>query len=417
MQSRPGILMPQPDAPARHDSLRRHNVGLVLRAVAQRGPLSRAQLAVETGLTKATVSQVADALLAVGLVTELAPERGGLGRPGSPLVVNAGGAFGVGVEIAVDYVSVCAVDLGGGVVGQVVQGDDNRGLAPLAVVERAAALTRALCHELGTEGRSPIGVVVAVPGLVQLGTTVRLAPNLPGWQDLPLAAELTLALALEMPVPVEAANEANLAAMAEFWYGGRSTRDFVHVSGEIGVGGGVVVDGALFGGVRGFAGELGHISVDPKGPLCGCGSRGCLEQYAGQEALLRAAGVLGGVATRVGDPDGPVHELVRRAQTADMRTLAALRFAGESLGVALSALVNVLDVPTIVLGGIYAQLAPWLEEPLARELRVRAVASRWDPVEVVVSTLAGQAAVRGAAGVSVDRVLSDPVAYFPALQG
>jgi predicted NBD/HSP70 family sugar kinase len=221
---------------------------------------------------------------------------------------------------------------------------------------------------------------------------------------------------LESAVRVEAANEANLAAMAEFWYGGRTARDFVHVSGEIGVGGGVVVDGALFRGVRGFAGELGHVPVDPDGPLCGCGARGCLEQFAGQEALLRAAGVNGGVTTRVGDPDGPVHELVRRAQTADMRTLATLKQAGESLGVALSAFVNVLDVPTIVLGGIYAQLAPWLEEPLSRQLRQRAVASRWDPVELVVSTLAGQAAVRGAAGVSVDRVLGDPVAYFPALQ-
>jgi predicted NBD/HSP70 family sugar kinase len=408
--------MPPPDEPARHDSLRRHNVGLVLRTVAQRGPQSRAQLALETGLTKATVSQVADALLAVGLVTELEPERGGLGRPGSPLAVNTRGAVGVGLEIAVDYVSVCAVDLGGGVVRHVVQGGDNRGVAAGVVIERAAALARTLCHDLAEEDRATLGVVVAVPGLVEHGEIVRLAPNLPGWRDLPLAAELTLALALESAVRVEAANEANLAAMAEFWYGGRTARDFVHVSGEIGVGGGVVVDGALFRGVRGFAGELGHVSVDPDGPLCGCGARGCLEQFAGQEALLRAAGVNGGVTTRVGDPDGPVHELVRRAQTADMRTLATLKQAGESLGVALSAFVNVLDVPTIVLGGIYAQLAPWLEEPLSRQLRQRAVASRWDPVELVVSTLAGQAAVRGAAGVSVDRVLGDPVAYFPALQ-
>jgi len=122
------------------------------------------------------------------------------------------------------------------------------------------------------------------------------------------------------------------------------------------------------------------------------------------------------VGTRHGDADGPVHELVRRAAAGDVRTLAALRSAGSALGVALAALVNVLDVPTVVLGGIYAALAPWLEQPVTDELRRRVVANRWQPVTVVVSTLGTQAAVRGAAGVCVERVLRDPVAYFPALQ-
>lgn len=406
--------MTDPALPARHDFLRRHNFGLVLTTIAARGPLSRAQLAVDTGLTKATVSQLAERLVSCGLVRELEPARGAVGRPGSPLELDRKGIVGLGVEIAADYLAVCAADLSGAVVIHRVEGRDNRGAAPSAVIDRVAALVHAVREDLQATGRSALGVSVAVPGLVEGGHTVRLAPNLPGWTDLPLAAHLSVALATQLPI--EAENEANLAALAELWYGIATDLDFIHVSGEIGVGGGVVVDGAVFRGVRGFAGELGHVTVDPAGPLCGCGSTGCLEQYAGQDALLRAAGVTGDSSTRDGDPNGPLRELVSRAEAGDGRTTAALDAAGRAIGLAVAAVVNILDVPTVVLGGIYAPLAQWLVEPVETELRLRALANRWDPVTVLVSTLGTQAAVRGAAGVCVDRVLRDPVSYFPVLQ-
>ena len=407
--------MTDPGLPARHDYLRRHNFGVVLQTIAARGPLSRAQLAADTGLTKATVSQLAERLVACGLIRELEPPRGAVGRPGSPLEVNRGGIVGLGVEIAADYLAVCAIDLAGEVVTQVVTGEDNRGVPPAVVIDRAAIIVRAVQKELEAAGRAVLGIGVAVPGLVQGGHTVRMAPNLRGWDDLDVTSHLSTALGTQLSV--EAENEANLAALAELWYGIGSGHNFVHVSGEIGVGGGVVVDNALFRGVRGFAGELGHVTVDPYGPGCGCGSFGCLEQYAGQEALLRSAGVTGGSSTRDGDPNGPVHELVRRAEAGDARTTAALDAAGRSLGLALAAVVNILDVPTVVLGGIYALLAPWLVTPVEMELQARALANRWDPVTVLVSTLGTQAAVRGAAGVCVNRALQDPVSWFPALQG
>ncbi|MCU1678109.1 MAG: transcriptional regulator [Frankiales bacterium] len=407
--------MTVPVAPARHDFLRRHNFGVVLQAIAANGTLSRAQVAAETGLTKATVSQLAERLVSCGLVTELEPVRGSVGRPGSPLRVNRDdGRVGLGLEIAADYIAVCAVDLAGEMVRHMIEGRENRGVPASVVVDRAATLVHTLREGLETDGRALLGIGIALPGLVEGGQVVRLAPNLPGWNDLPISAHMSVALATLLPI--EAENEANLAAMAEFWYGGAQGRTFVHVSGEIGVGGGVVVDGELFRGVRGFAGELGHVTVNPEGPACGCGSRGCLEQYAGQEALLQGAGVTAMSGTRDGDPGGAVHELVSRAEAGHGPTLDVLASAGTALGVALGALVNVLDVPTVVLGGIYAPLARWLVEPVSLELRRRALADRWDPVKVIVSTLGTQAAVRGAAGVSVDRVIRDPVAYFPSLQ-
>src|SRR5208283_428199 len=185
------------------------------------------------------------------------------------------------------------------------------------------------------------------------------APNLRGWQGIPVG-EL-LADMLGRPLQsVHCDNEANLAALAERWYGSwEDLRDFVLVSGEIGVGAGIVIGGELFRGVKGLGGELGHVTVDPNGLACSCGGRGCLERVAGQEALLEATGLPAKARTGRASPSGSVVEIVQQAITGEPRTLLALAQAGTALGIALSAFLNVLDLPTVVLGGFYAELAPW----------------------------------------------------------
>ena len=239
-----------------------------------------------------------------------------------------------------------------------------------------------------------------------------MAPNLPGWRDFPVVECLGGLLGRELP-PTAAGNEANLAAMAELWYGGRpELRDFVYVSGEIGIGAGIVVDGRLFRGVRRSAGELGHVMVDSSGPLCGCGAYGCVEQFAGQEALLRSAGVPAEAGSALANPTGAVAELLGRARGGDPRTLEALRRAGTALGIAVSALVNLVDVPTVVLGGLHAQLAPYVASAVARELTDRVVGAESWPVRLEVSSLGPGAAVRGAAGSVVRDILDDPGAWL-----
>jgi predicted NBD/HSP70 family sugar kinase len=252
------------------------------------------------------------------------------------------------------------------------------------------------------------GLAVAVPGPVETDRgLLRLAPNL-GWTEVPVTEILADRLATH-ELPVVADNEANLAALGELWFGGHADLgDFVHVSGEIGVGGGIVVGGELFRGARGFAGEIGHVVVQPDGPTCRCGARGCLEQVAGQEALLRAAGLTGAVGTSIGQPGGSVAELLARAHAGDPDTLRAVESAGRALGMGLSATVNIVDPGTVVLGGLYAALEPWLSKPLLEELRERVITHRWSPVQVLASRLGPDAAVRGAAGAVVRRVLSEP---------
>lgn len=390
--------LPARRPPARQRSLRRHNLSLVLGELASAGRLSRAELARRVGLTKATVSSIAEALRSAGVIEELAAERTvaeGRGRPGNPLALSASGPVAVGVEIGVDFLSACVMDLAGETRAERSLASDNRRGTPEEHLDRVAALIAGLEQLARSQGCRPIGVGIAVPGVVAPDGVLRSAPNLPRWARRDLRAELGAK---------EVGNEANLAALGELWYGGRPhRRDFVLVSGEVGVGAGVVVDGRLYLGSGGAAGELGHVTVDASGPPCGCGSSGCLEQYVGQDALLRAAGVR---STR---------RLLEAARRGEGRVPAALEAAGEALGIACSALLNVVDVPAVVLGGRYAELAPYLRPRLEKELATRVVSHAWAPVELEVASLGAEAARCGAAGAVLHQLLADPAAYLPEL--
>jgi predicted NBD/HSP70 family sugar kinase len=400
-------------SPARQDSLRAHNLALVLQQIATSEALSRARIASLTGLTKATVSSLVDDLVQAGLVTELGPEaRGAIGRPASALTLNRVGLVGLGIEVNVDYLAVCVTDLAGTARYLRTRIGDNRRQSPGQVLGRAVRMARSAMDAAAAEGLTVAGLAIAVPGLVEAEQgLLRLAPNL-GWTDV-LVGDF-LADRLTPPgLPVLVDNEANLAALGELWFGGHEDlAGFVHVSGEVGVGAGIVVGRELFRGVRGFAGEVGHVSVQSDGPRCRCGARGCLEQVAGQEAILRAAGLAGEAGTSMGQPGGSVAELLARARAGEPRTLRAIHSAGHALGIAVAALVNVVDLDTVVLGGLYTVLEPWLREPLARELSERVLAQPWSPVRVLASRLGPDAAVRGAAGAVVKRVLSDPAAVL-----
>jgi predicted NBD/HSP70 family sugar kinase len=405
--------------PADQQSIRRHNLGLIARAVSAE-PGSRAELAQRTGLTKATVSSLVDSLLAQGILTEGEPAAARVGRPARPVSLNPAGPVAVGLEINVDYLAGCRMDLTGAVQDRRLLAVDNR-------PRPAAEILRQLCElagELWPPGRPLLGVGLAVPGVVGTSRQLLRAPNLPKLTGQPLAEqlgrllagrsmvsnqsaepvspaavpEMAAAASVEMSAaapeyPVLMDNEANLGALG--WLRGTTgKRDFVYVSGEIGIGAGLVVDGALFRGTSGFAGELGHVVVDRDGPPCGCGGRGCVEAYAGLQVLLGASG----------KPD--LASLSAAAASGDERAMAALTAAGSALGVGLASLLNVVDLPAVVLGGSFASLFELISPALRVELGRRVLSGA--PVELARSSLGIEAAVRGAAGAVLDRALADP---------
>jgi predicted NBD/HSP70 family sugar kinase len=390
--------------PVRQGSLREHNLALVLRhVVASRRTISRADIAATTGLTRATVSALVDELVAGRLLTEVAPTpRAGAGRPATGLALSTEGPAGLGLEVNVDYLAACVVDLTGAVRHRTVHRADQRPRRPARVLTDLARLADAATADADRQGLTVAGGTLAVPGLVGDGGVVLFAPNL-GWRGVPAGESLAASRGLAVGVD----NEANLAALGELHTG--SERSFIYVSGEIGIGAGVVLDGALLRGARGWSGEIGHVAVRPDGPECRCGARGCLEQYAGEEAILAAARLPGG-------PSGQraIVELAGAAGAGRPSALTALDDAATALGVVLAGMVNLLDVDTVVLGGVYAPLAPWLLPGVEREIAGRVLTSRWSPVRVRASALGGDAAVVGAAGSVVRAILDRPARWLAA---
>lgn len=399
--------MNQPTEPkADKSGVRRHNLSLVLRTVHDAGETTRAAVAARVGLTRPAVSSLVEQLLELGFLVESGKTFSGqAGRPGTVLKPADTGPAGLGVEINVDYVTACVVDLTGTDRVRRTERLDNRADAP-DVLARAARVAADVLDTAAGRGLAPAGAGLALPGLVS-GGVVRQAPNL-GWYEADAERLFGEALTALRPrtagLPLTSDNEANMAALAELWFGTLGDlRTFLHLTGEIGVGGAIVVHGELLRGAHGFAGEIGHLVVDAAGPRCRCGSRGCLEQYAGQAALLGAAKATG------------VPELADRAGAGDPLALAALAEAGTMLGRALSGAVNLLDPEAVVLGGIYPQLMPWLVPALAEELSERVVSGLWSPDAGRLRPASAAAdASRGAAALVLHDVLADPLAYATA---
>jgi predicted NBD/HSP70 family sugar kinase len=401
---------------------------------AARRPPSRAEISAATGLTRATVSALVDELIAGRLLSEAAPvPRTGAGRPATGLTLAAYGPAGLGLEINVDYLAACVVDLTGAVRHREVLRADQRPHPPVEVLARLGSLAESVLAAPEVAGLPIAGAALAVPGLVTRDGVVRLAPNL-GWHDVDVPGALTATGAALAGIPLTVDNEANLAALGELHARSGDLADFVYVSGEIGVGAGIVLDGRLFRGARGWSGELGHMAVRPDGPTCSCGARGCLEQYAGQEAILRTAGLAGQqlppavalqqIAQLAAAAQQPVRQPVQQALDAQQPVRQALDAAAQrsvrqaldaaagALGVVLAGVVNLLDVETVVLGGIYAPLAPWLAPTVQAEINRRVLTVGWSPVTVRASVLGGEAAATGAAGAVVRAVRDHPAPWL-----
>jgi predicted NBD/HSP70 family sugar kinase len=232
------------------------------------------------------------------------------------------------------------------------------------------------------------------------------------WEHVPVVE--MLGRRLQRPgLPIRADNESNLGALAELWAGaGRGLRDFIYVSSPHGVGAGIVLDGQLYRGAHGFAGELGHVTVDPEGPLCTCGNRGCLAMLVGEDALLAIAAEHD---ISVRSAREAARLLAQRNREGDERTLGSVQRLGHWLGIGLAGTVNVLDPEALVLGGCLGELAPWLEQPLQQAFAVGTLAD--DACEILASRLGDSAAVRGAAALALREVIDDPVSIKPLLDG
>jgi predicted NBD/HSP70 family sugar kinase len=355
--------------------------------------------------------------MSAGLVVELTPATlHQAGRPAIPLAVAPGTVAALGCEINVDFLGVRAVDLAGNLVGESFERLNLRqadpGQACAALIRHAQRVVSAVLDH----GMRPLGACLALPGIADHPSgPLRLAPNL-GWRDVDIHQLMGDAItqvggpgAHDQPVwtclvdllvrHLDVDNEANLAARTEL------SRDhnasFIYVSGETGIGAAIVVNGQVFTGLHGWAGEIGHIVVDPRGPTCACGANGCLEMYAGQRSLMAAAGL---------DPAAGVSALIDAHRNGSTLAQAAIDRAAEALGIALANSVNLVDVSRIVLGGSFAPLTELLRDRLAAEMARRVLSARWVGLacDIQASTSGDYPAATGSALAVLDQAVTDP---------
>lgn len=353
-----------------------------------RGRSTRAELIASTGLSRPTVSATLAELAASGLVAEetgTATPSGG--RPASVVRLARRAGVAVGVDLGRRHVKVAVADLGHHVLaertsrfGSGSDSDDH----PVQALDHAAAMIACALDDLGTVPDAVVGVGLGIPAPITRSGKVGAPALMPAWA--PLAPAEELAGRIGMPVWVD--NDANLGALGEYvWGAGGGCSVLVFIKLATGIGAGVLLDGRLFRGSIGTAGELGHVTLDARGPVCRCGNRGCVELSAGGRALLEAVRLTHPEITDLAD-------LVARAEGGDPGCRRLLSDAGTELGIALGSLVNLLNPERILLGGDLGR-ATLMIEPLRRGLANTGMPAAVAAVEVMPAELGERAAALG----------------------
>ena len=401
--------MPRDAVGQRSETVRRSNLSAIVRELHLRGPLSRSDLVSHTGLTRSAIRGLVGELVGGGLVNETrSAPAGAPGRP-SPLVhPNAESAVVLALEVNVDSLAAARVGFGG-TIHDLVRVDRPR--AHVTVNEIVADLVE-LAEPLVADSRvdgTLVGIGVGVAGIVRrIDGLVRLAPNL-GWIDAPLGARLTAALGARVPLAV--ANEADLGGLAEQRRGAAIGADeVVFVMGEVGVGGNVIVGGQPLVGAAGYAGEIGHMAVNPAGARCGCGSIGCWETEIGERAMLVRAGRPADGGRRA------IDELIEAAMAGEPAALASVAHVGRWLGIGIATLTNVFNPTLVVLGGIFGRIHPMIEEALAEVLGQRTLPASIELVRIVPGALGADAPLLGAAELAFEPMLADPAVRLAAVR-
>lgn len=387
-----------PRAGSGHEQVRRNNLSLLLSRVHVSGPTSRAQLTRELGLNRSTIGDLSASLEELGLVEPGRPVgEGRTGRP-SHVVVPRHDNVVVAIDLGVDSITTALVGLGGEVLERRRRwhhpGEHD-------VIHVADAVVSMVDEILGVRGDLRcLGAGVSVPGAVRVvDGLVRFAPNL-GWVDAPLGDLLSTRLRM----PVSTGNDANLGALAEHLRGAAvGFTDVGYLAASVGIGGGFLVGGIPLTGANGYAGEIGHLPVDPGGVTCRCGNSGCWEMKVSEDRLLTLAGRLPG-----GGLDAAA-EVVHAARQGESRAREALDEVVEWMGIGLRALINIFDPQVLVLGG---WLTLVLEESRTATASEMAGSSRLSPREDVVirsAALGRDSTLLGAAELAFAPLLSDPL--------
>ncbi|MBT3320698.1 MAG: ROK family transcriptional regulator [Anaerolineae bacterium] len=397
--------------------VRELNLSLVLRLIHNEAPISRAKIAQTTGLNKSTVSSLAEFLLKNKLIHETGIGSTGTGRPARLLEVNAFAGGIIGVEFGVDHIAVALSDFSGEILWS-----KNKRTGMQDEKEETLAQTLSLVHEAISLAKKKnlevLGLGIATPGTVDVDEGLLIfAPNLQ-WHDVPLRDLFYEHTSLNVFVE----NDANAAAMAESLFGvARESENFILIFAGVGIGSGLFLNGDLYRGNIGYAGEIGHspITAEPFEAPCHCGNRGCWETYANQHAIIRRvqsrldARRKSIIPKLMKEKSAPLSiALIKEAaDKADTEAIEALQETGAAMGLGIATLVSVLNPEKVILGGPLSIVGNYLLPSIKEVVNKRSLPELRPGIEIQLSAFEKDASLIGAVSIVVDNIFSNPTGY------
>jgi glucokinase-like ROK family protein len=397
-----------------HGFVRELNLSSVLRLIYSEAPLSRAQLATRTGLNKSTISSLVEDLIDRKLIHETGINSVGTGRPATQLEINSKVGAVVGIELGVDFVAVVLADFKGRILGRGQIAAD-----PAASQENTFGLTNELIgemlHKADEMELKVLGLSFSIPGTVDLDEGILIfAPNLQ-WHNVPLRKIFSGTTGLKVFIE----NDANAAAIAEHLFGvAKNLKDFIFVFAGVGLGGGLFLNGQLYRGKGGYAGEIGHtpIIAEPFQKVCHCGNLGCWETYANQLSVMdrvedrlktKRSNLIPSMMEAQNAPLS-ISIIKQAADQGDPDALDSLAEAGTAMGTGIAGLVNIFNPEMIILGGPLSIAGEHLIPTIRKSVNQHAMHEVVIQTEINISAFGPDASLIGAIAGVIDDVLSNP---------
>ena len=391
--------------------VRELNKALVLNVIREERLISRADIAKRTRLSRSTVSAIVDQLLDTDLIRERGVGESRGGRRPVLLEFNPRAGFVVGLDIGAAHLLAVVADLDATILVALLEESFSIEIGPERGLSQAVRTVEAALEQAAIPRDRVFGVGVGVPGPVDYTAgTVVSPPIMPGWDRIPIRDRLHRALDL----PVYLDNDANLGALGEYAHGaGVNVPNLAYIKAATGIGCGLIVDGSIYHGQRGYAGEIGHLTIDENGPPCRCGSFGCLESMASAEALVRRAeaAIQAGQKTSLSQRQNglTLTEIARAAHEGDVLSRQLFEEAGRHIGVALAGLINLLNPGLVIIGAGADGVGDSLLDPLQRTVDARTMNGAATDARIVPAQLGRKGVAIGAAALVLDETFRIPV--------
>lgn len=390
--------------------MRKRNKDLIVNVIREERLISRADIAKRTRLSRSTVSTIVRELLKTEFICERGAGESRGGRRPILLDFNPKAGFVLGLDIGASHVLAVVADLEATLL-VTLEEPFSIAVGPERGLPQVVRIAKAALEQARISPGRVLGVGAAVPGPVDYTAGMVVSPPLmPGWDRVPIRDWLQEALNL----PVFLDNDANLGALGEYTYGaGKSMPNLAYIKVATGIGCGLIIQGRVYHGQRGYAGEIGHLTIDENGPPCRCGSFGCLESMASAQAIVRRAeaAIQASQKTSLSQHQRPLTlaDVAQAAREGDALSRQLFEEAGRHIGVALGGLINLFNPGRVIVGGGLAESGELLFAPLQRTVEARTMRGAAADVSIVPSQLGRKAVAIGGVALVHQQAFHSPV--------